>query len=158
MKMNTKYPIYIISKGRWNRRQTVKTLEFVGAEYRIVVEPAEYDNYAEFIDKNKIICLPYNFSELGQGSIPVRNFVWEHSIKEGHEWHWIMDDNIESIERFNKNMKVKCKTIAPFIAIEDFVNRYENIAIAGMNYALFCPAMESRPPLILILEFIVAYL
>jgi len=115
--------------------------------YKIVVEPAEYDNYANVIDENKIICLPANFSEQGKGSIPVRNWVWEHSIKNGDSWHWILDDNIESVERFNKNMKIKCETGTPFYIIEDFVSRYENIAQAGMNYALFCPAMEARPPI-----------
>lgn len=144
--MKPRYPVYVISKGRWDRRQTSKTLEAMGVPYRIVVEPDEYDHYAEVIDKDKIIKLPSNFSEQGQGSIPVRNWVWEHSIEEGHDWHWILDDNIESVERFNNNLKVICETPAPFFAIEDFVSRYTNIAQAGMNYALFCPANEARPP------------
>jgi hypothetical protein len=144
--MNPRFPIYIISKGRWKRRQTSKTLESMNVPYKIVVEPKEYEQYAEVIDKKKIIVLPDNFSELGQGSIPVRNWVWEHSIKEDGGWHWILDDNIESVERFNNNMKVTCKTGTPFYVIEEFVLRYENIAQAGMNYALFCPAMEARPP------------
>lgn len=148
MKMKNKFPIYIISKGRWERRQTVKTLEFANIDFKIVVEPSEYNSYASVINKEKIIVLPSNFSELNQGSIPVRNWVFEHSIKEGHLWHWILDDNIESIERFNNNMKVKCKSVAPFVAIEDFVLRYKNIAQSGMNYALFCPAHENRSPLI----------
>lgn len=145
--MNPRFPIYIISKGRWQRRSTSNVLEAMNVPYRIVVEPAEYENYLEVIDKHKIIVLPSNFSEFGQGSIPVRNWVWEHSIKEGHEWHWILDDNIESIERFNNNMKIKCETATPFYVVEEFVLRYENIAQAGMNYALFCPAMEARPPI-----------
>lgn len=145
--MNPRFPIYIISKGRWQRRQTSKTLESMNVPYKIVVEPKEYEQYAEVIDKEKIIVLPSNFSELGQGSIPVRNWVWEHSIKEGAEWHWILDDNIESVERFNNNLKVKCETGTPFYVVEEFVLRYENIAQAGMNYALFCPAMEARPPI-----------
>ena len=148
MKMKPRFPIYIISKGRWERRQTSKTLESMNIDYRIVVEPNEFLNYAKYINKEKIIVLPSNFSELKQGSIPARNFVWEHSIKEGHLWHWILDDNIESIERFNNNMKIKCKTSAPFYIIEEFVLRYKNIAQAGMNYALFCPAHENRPPII----------
>jgi len=147
-KMKSRFPIYIISKGRWERRQTVKTLEYANIDFRIVVEPSEYENYANVIDKEKILTLPGNFSELGEGGIPVRNWVWEHSISEGYKWHWILDDNIESIERFNNNMKIKCKTIAPFLAIEDFVLRYKNIAQSGMNYALFCPASENRSPII----------
>ena len=71
MKMNPRFPVYIISKGRWQRRQTSRTLEFMGVPYYIVVEPQEYDNYASNIDSNKILVLP--FSNLGQGSIPARN-------------------------------------------------------------------------------------
>ena len=145
--MNPRFPIYIISKGRWQRRQTSRTLESMGVPYKIVVEPLEYDNYANVIDENKIICLPSNFSEQEKGSIPVRNWVWENSIKNGDKWHWILDDNIESVERFNNNMKIKCKTGTPFYVIEDFVLRYENISQAGMNYALFCPANEARSPI-----------
>lgn len=145
--MNPKFPIYIISKGRWERRQTVKTLEFANVPYRIVVEPKEYKYYSEVIDANKIIIAPENFSEQGKGGIPVRNYVFEHSIKEGHKWHWILDDNIESIERYENNLKIKCKTATPFRVIEDFVLRYENIAQAGMNYALFCPSSEARQPI-----------
>ena len=145
--MNPKFPIYIISKGRWERRQTVKTLEFANVPYRIVVEPKEYKYYSEVIDANKIIIAPENFSEQGKGGIPVRNYVFEHSIKEGYKWHWILDDNIESIERYENNLKIKCKTASPFRVIEDFVLRYENIAQAGMNYALFCPSSEARQPI-----------
>jgi len=115
--------------------------------YRIVVEPKEYENYAKYIDKQKIIVCPENFSERGCGGIPVRNFVWEHSINEGHLFHWILDDNIESVERFNHNLKIKCETPTPFKVIEDFVLRYDNIAMSGMNYAIFCPASEARQPI-----------
>ena len=145
--MNPQFPIYIISKGRWQRRQTSKTLEKMNCPYRIVVEPKEYEEYSKYIDKEKIICLPTNLSELGQGGIPVRNWVWEHSIKEGHKYHWILDDNIESVERYYNNLKIKCETPTPFRVIEDFVLRYENIALAGMNYAIFCPASEGRQPI-----------
>ena len=53
--MNPKYPIYIISKGRWDSRLTSKALERMGVPYKIVVEPQEYDNYASVIDKKKIL-------------------------------------------------------------------------------------------------------
>lgn len=90
--MMSKYPIYIISKGRHKSRKTSKALEAMGAKYRIVIEPQEYDDYASVINEEKILVLP--FSNLGQGGIPARNWVWEHSIQEGHLRHWIMDDNI----------------------------------------------------------------
>lgn len=144
--MNPLFPIYVISKGRWERRSTVKTLERAKAPYRIVVEPKEYDNYAQVVDKDKIIVAPEDFSERGQGSIPVRNFVWDHSVKEGHSWHWILDDNIEAIERYENNLKIKCDTATPFRVIEDFVLRYKNVSQAGMNYNYFCPVGDARQP------------
>lgn len=147
IRMNPRFPVYIISKGRWERRQTSKTLEAMKVPYRIVVEPSEYEKYLEFIDEKKILKLPEDFSKRGEGGIPVRNWVWEHSIGEGHAWHWILDDNIESVERFNKNKKIKCEVGTPFYVIEEFVLRYKNIALSGMNYALFCPATEARPPI-----------
>ena len=38
---NPKYPIYIISKGRWESRMTQRTMEDIGVPYRIVIEDAE---------------------------------------------------------------------------------------------------------------------
>lgn len=143
--MKNKYPIYIISKGRWGSRLTSKALEEMKQPYRIVVEPKEYNLYAEHISEEKIICLPDNFSELGQGGIPARNFVWEHSINEGHERHWILDDNIEQFNRLNRNLQVKVLTGSIFRAAEDFVDRYENVALAGFQYDYFAKAKTILP-------------
>ena len=74
-----------------------------------------------------------------------RNFCWEHSIENGFDWHWVMDDNIESFERANKNRKIRCVDGTYFKAVEDFVLRYTNIGQAGLAYAFFCPALEYRP-------------
>lgn len=142
--MKNKYPIYIISKGRWQRRQTVKAMEVMKLPYRVVIEPQEYDNYASVINPKNILVLP--FSNLGQGSIPARNWVWEHSINEGHDRHWILDDNMDSFYRLNRNMKLLCKTGVIFKAAEDFVDRYENIAIAGFQYNSFVFKDSVVPP------------
>jgi len=83
--LRLRYPVYIISKGRWESRQTSRALERINMPYRIVIEPQEYDQYAAVIDPKKILVLP--FSNLGQGSIPARNWVWEHSIGEGAKRH-----------------------------------------------------------------------
>ena len=90
--MNPKNPVYIISKGRWRRRNTSKALEEIKVPYHIVIEPQEYDKYASVIAPEKILVLP--FSNLGEGSIPARNWVWEHSMSIGAEKHWILDDNM----------------------------------------------------------------
>ena len=142
--MNPKYPVYIISKGRWESRLTSKSLERMKVPYHIVIEPQEYDNYASVIDKDKILTLP--FSNLGQGSIPARNWVWEHSILIGAEKHWILDDNIYDFYRLNRNSRNIVQTGTIFKCCEDFTDRYENVKISGMNYRFFMVPTEKHPP------------
>lgn len=151
------FPIYVVSKGRWERRPTCNALDEMNVPYKVVVEKEEYDNYCSVLGKDKILVVPdkyhkeYDtFDDLGQtksqGPGPARNFAWKHSIKEGYDWHWVMDDNIESFERFNNNKKIKCLTGSIFKIFEDFILRYKNIAQAGLGYAFFCPDNEARPP------------
>lgn len=142
-----RYPIYIISKGRHESRLTAKALEEIGIKYRIVIERQEFDLYASVIDESKILVLP--FSNLGQGSIPARNWVMEHSISEGHARHWILDDNISGFGRLTNNRKIKVKSTAPFRAIEDFTDRYENVKMSGMNYRFFVPERSTKKPYML---------
>lgn len=142
--MNPKYPVYIISKGRWEQRQTARSLDSIGVPFRIVIEPQEYNLYSAVIDPARILVLP--FSNLGQGSIPARNWVWEHSISEGAERHWILDDNIGDWRRFNYNRKIRIRDGACFYAAEDFVDRYENVPMAGFNYKFFVNQRKDIPP------------
>jgi hypothetical protein len=121
----------------------VKALEEINVPYRIVVEPQEFDNYAEVIDPSKILVLP--FSNLGLGSIPARNWVWEHSIADGHHRHWILDDNISAFWRQNRNLRIKVADGTIFRCCEDFVDRYDNVAKAGMNYYMFAPDRAKNP-------------
>lgn len=138
----TKYPVYIISKGRWESRMTARTFEEIGAPYRIVIEEQEYDNYAAVIDPKKILVLP--FSNLGLGGIPARNWVWEHSIKEGHERHWILDDNIRYFYRLYKNTKLRVMSTAALRVCEDFTDRFTNMKMSGLNYHYFNPANKKK--------------
>lgn len=141
--MNPRYPIYVISKGRWESRLTVKALEWAGVPYSLVIEPQELSEYAKVVAREKILILP--FSNLGLGSIPARNWVWEDSAAKGFERHWILDDNIRGFHRLHNNMKIAVKSGAMFAAAEDFVDRYENIALAGFQYWMFAPRKSKHP-------------
>lgn len=141
------YPIYIISKGRWKSRLTSKALEKLGIAYYIVIEPQEYDAYAAVIDAAKILMLP--FQDLGQGSIPARNWVWDHALSSGADKHWILDDNMDGFYRLNNNLKTKVIEENPFTPIEQFCDRYSNIALAGMQYEFFAARRAEHPPFLL---------
>ncbi len=96
------------------------------------MEPCEFSSYAAVIDPDKILPLP--FDNLGLGSIPARNWVWEHSIGESAERHWILDDNIKHFQRKNGSKRIYTADGTTFKAMEDFVCRYENVALAGPDY------------------------
>jgi hypothetical protein len=100
--------------------------------YHIVIEPQELAQYAAVIARDKILVLP--FSNLGQGSIPARNWVWQHAVSIGAKRHWILDDNISSFGRYNQNFKIESGSGTIFYAAEDLVERYTNVAIAGFQY------------------------
>ena len=145
--MNPKYPVYIISKGRWELRLTSKALEKMQVPYHIVIEPQEFEKYAAVIDPKKILVLP--FSNLGQGSIPARNWVWEHAITTGAKRHWILDDNIRSFERMYKNRVYRVTTGTIFKVAEDFIDRYLNVPLAGFQYEMFSSARAKLPAFLL---------
>ena len=145
---SSRYPIYIISKGRWESRYTSNALERMGVPYYIAVEPQEYDNYAAVIDPKKVLKLP--FSNHGKGSGPARNWCWEHSQANGFKRHWLMDDNMSEFWRFHNNKRYRVKRgSAIFRSAEDFVDRFENVALAGLQYKFFCVDDYPYPPYIL---------
>jgi hypothetical protein len=155
--MNPRFPIYIVSKGRADTRLTSRALETMGVPYHIIVEQQEYKKYCAVIDPKKVLILPKRYQdrydtfsklgeELGKGSGPARNFAWDHSIKMGAKWHWVMDDNISGFYRCNHNLKVQVTDGTTLRCMEEFCLRYKNIAMAGPNYFMFCSRKIVMPP------------
>jgi hypothetical protein len=143
--MNPRYPVYVISKGRAEKCLTVKNLDNMNIPYKLIIEKEELEDYSKYVNPDNIIVLP--FSNLGQGSIPARNWVWEDSIKHNDKRHWILDDNINGFERLNRNQRIKVTSGTIFKCSEDFVDRYENIAFAGFEYRQFAGgARRKKPP------------
>jgi len=144
------FPLYIVSKGRWEGRKTAKALIRQNVPFRIVVEAQEADHYAEVLGRERVLILDPQFQKdydtfdnLGdsksKGPGAARNFVWQHSMDLGFDFHWVMDDNISDFYRLDDNLKVPVTCGSAWRAMEEFVLRYENIAMAGPNYAMFVP-------------------
>ena len=131
--MIPKYPIYIVDATEVDQ-YTKATDERYG---NVIIQPQKYyDDYDMFWeDTNKVT---------GPGA--ARNFAWDHSIEKGFDFHWVMDDNIQGFARLNRNKKYKVTSASIFRAMEDFVDRYENIAMAGPNYRFFASQNSKLPP------------
>lgn len=139
-----KYPIYIVSKGRYGNPITAKSFIKSGLEFKVLVEPQEYDLYCNSLGKKYILKLP--FSNLGLGSYPARNYAWKHSINNGYKKHWVFDDNIYGFSYFYKGKKISIDGKIAFEIAENFFDRYENLAIGGFNYHSFVVSGSINKP------------
>lgn len=155
--MNPSFPIYIPSKSRAHNATTPRYLETINVPYKLVVEEQQYEDYAQYFSKDNLIILDKKFQDdydtfddLGntksKGPGPARNFIWEHSIAAGYKYHWVMDDNITLFARLHKNERIPVGDGFIFAAMEDFVQRYSNVGMAGPNYWMFAPSRAKHPP------------
>ena len=156
-----RFPLYIPTKGRSDSRLTSKALTEQGVPHFLVVEPQEVDTYRRAAAGTTATVLPLDMAYKGRyelcddlgltkstGPGPARNFIWDHSIANGYAWHWVMDDNILRFYRMHQNTKIQALTPAFWRAMEDFVLRYSNVAMAGPNYEMFAKCRDELPPYI----------
>jgi hypothetical protein len=138
-----KYPIYIISKGRFERPLTANFLLKEKIPFTVAVEPQEYEAYCAALGSKYVAKLP--FSNLGQGSTPARNWCWENSIQRGYNKHFLFDDNIYAFMRFNHGKRLRCEAVPALKALEKFSDHYINLGVAGYNYSYFAVQPLKQP-------------
>jgi len=129
----------------------------MGVPYRIVVEENQFADYARNYPEDRLLILDPEYQrkyetlaprvpgmQLGPG--PVRNFCWDHAISEGWPWFWTMDDNIRLFARLQKNRRTPVGDGTILHAMETFVLRYTNVAMAGPHYWMFGTNRYKSPP------------
>lgn len=129
-----RYPIYVPSKGRPDRKLScvVSLLEASGVEFKIVVEWPDFEPYAEVYGADSLLVI----SERDKGIAATRNFIAEHAERSGAARHWQIDDNVKSFFKLNRKL-VKCDPAVALGTVEDFVDRFENVAAAGLRSSAF---------------------
>jgi hypothetical protein len=128
-----RYPVYIPSKGRPGGVKVAEALGDCGIDYKIVVEPAQYDAYEEIHGGDRLLTLP----EDGQGIAYARQWIKEHCAD---EYHWQLDDDKSFKKRVKQNGKWKevSATAGEVMGeIETYVGEYGNVAIAGPKTAAY---------------------
>lgn len=146
MTMNPKHPIFIPTKGRYDHMYTISALESRGIPYTAVVEKQEYRHYSKVIGPKKILVLPHQ----NEGLTVTRNWIWDYAQNElKTPYFWTMDDNIRHFYRLNKNIKHMTTTGTFLRVIEDFVERFKNLYVAGMHYETFAMRKAKYSPFLL---------
>jgi len=154
-----RYPVYVVSKGRHINNITSKALNRLGIKHYVVVEADEYESYKAHVSADVLVLHKKylneydtcdNFGEeKSKGPGAARNFCIDHSYTNGFKRHWVLDDNFECFYYLNKNKINEVEASGTFSAAEDFVDRYSNVPVAGMNYNSFCKSTDPVPPFLL---------
>lgn len=130
------YPVYIPSKGRVDigRFTTAQYLNEDNVPFYVVVEKEEYEQYKERWGPDRVLVLPFS----NRGSvIPARNWIKQHATESGFKRHWQLDDNMAGFFRYQNGLRIRCTSSYALRVAEDFTERYENIAITGIEYGMF---------------------
>lgn len=153
--MPNKYPVFIVSKGRWENPLTHKALNTMSVPHTMIVEEGQVEQYANAVDC-ELLVLPQKYLEaydtcdgLGMsksvGPGAARNFAWDTAQEMGAKRHWVMDDNLDAFHWLNRNEKYEVECDATIRAMEDFVDRYSNVPLAGPNYYSFAKKTDALP-------------
>ena len=86
----------------------------------------------------------FHIQDMWDMIIEYQNELDSYRKEQGRLWVSFMDT--DNSYRLNKNLKIRMTTGSAFRILEDFTDRYENVKMAGLNYAFFCPAGTKRPP------------
>lgn len=138
-KLRPRYPIFIPSLGR--AQKCVSADMFIKDEipFKLVVQPDQVKAYAERYGIENILVLP----EDGKGLVYARNWIKDYSVAQGDERHWQFDDDIKYFDRLYRGHRIPCASNIAVSIIEDFVDRYENVAIASPNSSFFIVSNET---------------
>jgi hypothetical protein len=156
MKMNPKFPIYIVSKGR-PECLTAQTLKAMNVPYTIICDKDEVGKYNFKHGEENVLPCPQEYKDWYDefwpktgvtGAGAARNYAMAQSKLNGYSHHWVMDDNFKGFYRLNKNLEGRLTSGTGFKVMEDFVLRYDNIAQAGPNYEQFVKTTDAVPPFV----------
>lgn len=138
-----RYPIFIPSRGRADRKLciTAVLLEAAGIPFSIVVEPQEAEDYARIFGEKQILILPFR----DRGLAASRNWIKQFSRERGDVRHWQLDDDVKALFAFDGKRKRKVHPGYALSQCEDFIDRYSNVAIAGIRNGAY--AWSARAPI-----------
>lgn len=133
--------VFIPSK---KRPETIRTPSgFTDANLpTIVIEPQEESAYRKAGWKNLLV-LPKN----DQGIVYVRNFILEHSIRDGFQSYWMLDDDISSFMYYTGSKAQKCSAEEALSLAEKTMSwNVPNLAQGALEYSQF--AWSQKKPIV----------
>lgn len=137
-----RYPVYVTTKDRYqhDRAFTARMLARDGVPFYLTVETPQVEAYRELargLGQSEDCVLDMGFADLGLGVSSARNWCLDHSRSIGAARHWQLDDNSAHMYRTFDGDRFYVRCGMALTVIEDFTDRYENVALSGPTYAQF---------------------
>ena len=155
-----KYPIFVVSKGRFEPKlwHSSTRLSQMCVNHYLVVEPQEFEIYSKNFNNPFVKIIPMDleykkfydtFSSIGNidstGPGAVRNFCIDLARSWGFKYCHIWDDNIDGTNYWFRGHRLLNRSEEMFASLEEFVERYSNVPLAGYNYSKFCKDGDRVP-------------
>tara|TARA_R110000765_G_scaffold415126_1_gene516064 strand:+ start:982 stop:2328 length:1347 start_codon:yes stop_codon:yes gene_type:complete len=145
---NIKYPICILSYGRYNKYgKTHLYLTKCKIHHYLFVEPCEYDLYLNWYNNEycNLIKCPRNFHLDKMGGSVVRNYILKWGKDLSYDRVWMLDDNIKNYMRFLSGVKNEIQSKEIFTSIENYIERYNNVGLVSHNFCPYIMEHDCRP-------------
>lgn len=134
MAKTNKYHIYIPSHNRATHCKSAEACLEQGLNFTIVVEPSQYDAYAEYFPEANIHVLKHN----GKGIAYKRNVIIKLAKRAGHNAHWQIDDKVGKFFKRNEANDMVPQTIKEFVlGIEKEFDSYSDLIVHGPGVTAF---------------------
>jgi hypothetical protein len=128
-KLHPKYPIFIPSLGRADKCFSAEMFLKDDVPFSLVVQPDQVKAYADVYGIERLLVLP----EDDKGLVYARLWIKDYSVAQGDERHWQFDDDVTQMNRIYKGNRIPCASNIAISLMEEFVDRYENVALASPN-------------------------
>jgi hypothetical protein len=137
------YPVYVISRHRSEYELITRQLINEGIPHHLVIEPHDYEAYAKRYPSETLLKTPID----NIGPANVRNFCWDHAEQNGHEFHWVLDDNLVGFDQLidGKRKRVPARNVLSII--EQTVDLFDNVAAASPSNTIWMPLQADKAPL-----------
>ena len=136
------HPIYVISRHRSQYELVSRQLYDEGIAHHLVIEPHDYNAYADRYPKELLLTTPVD----NIGLAGVRNFCKDHSTENGHAWHWCLDDNIKGFDRLVDGKRQRVPARGVLSIVEQTVGWFDGIGAATPCNTMWMFAQAGKPP------------
>lgn len=125
-------PIYVASKGRPEGASFARLAE-AGLGAAVFVEPQEAEAYEQLGPAFPLVVLP----ESERGLAYVRQAVLDQARAAGHEWVWLLDDDVRGFYRVQRGRCFACSAAEALGGAELMFRAQRAVGQAALEYQQF---------------------